>query len=170
MHCIINMRMIVHLNPCTQVAVLRAAKLIFESCTALLQQLEGLAADHRLLPGSENPASSTDGQIVGHSNGQAAATATNNTTSSSSAACAVDQQYSGAVFREPLVNPAASSTDSQTLGQSNGHDDAIAAETSKHPGAVFRELLVQRIREEGVISWLVPPMLQGSNTDLGGWV
>jgi hypothetical protein len=30
---------------------------------------------------------------------------------------------------------------------------------------------VQHVQKEGVMDWLVPPMLQGSNnSDLGGWV
>ncbi|KAF8057642.1 ptpA [Scenedesmus sp. PABB004] len=48
-------------------------------------------------------------------------------------------------------------------GAAGGGDDVGAA-------ARLREALVLRVRSEGVISWLVPPMLQGSTTDLGGWV
>lgn len=98
-----------------QDAVLLAAKLIHESCAALLQQLEGLAAEQGLLDGTEPAAAAAPG-----SNGDAAA----------------------------------------------GEDASVPLS----PGAKFRQALVGRIREEGVISWLVPPMLQGANTDLGGWV
>ncbi|WIA42862.1 hypothetical protein OEZ86_008786 [Tetradesmus obliquus] len=109
-----------------QDAVLLAAKLIHESCAALLQQLEGLAAEQGLL----------DDEAV---------------------AAAVAAIASG-------------SSDS-----SSGADAAAAAgedaSLQLSPGARFRQALVGRIREEGVISWLVPPMLQGANTqDLGGWV
>ncbi|KAF6259658.1 hypothetical protein COO60DRAFT_989348 [Scenedesmus sp. NREL 46B-D3] len=91
-----------------QEAVLFAAKLIHESCSNLLQQLEGLAAEHGLL-GADSAA-----------------------------------------------------------GAAGEGEDAAAA--SGAAGAKFREALVARVRQEGVISWMVPPMLQGGTTDLGGWV
>lgn len=36
-------------------------------------------------------------------------------------------------------------------------------------GAV-KAMLAQSVQEEGVMDWLVPPMLQGSNVDVDGWV
>lgn len=36
--------------------------------------------------------------------------------------------------------------------------------------ARFKAVLVQHVQDEGVIEWLVPPMLQGSNVDLDGWI
>jgi hypothetical protein len=106
-----------------QEAVLFAAKLIHESCSNLLQQLEGLAAEQGLLD---------DDSAAGNADSAAAAAA---------AAAGV-----------------------------NGGAAADASSSSAGAGAKFREALVARIREEGVISWMVPPMLQGSTTDLGGWV
>jgi hypothetical protein len=97
-----------------QEAVLIAAKLIHESCTSLLQQLEGLAAENGLLD---------DDSSAGNADSAAAAAGS-----------------------------------------------GVAAEPAAAAGARFREALVAQIRQEGVISWLVPPMLQGSTTDLGGWV
>jgi hypothetical protein len=114
-----------------QEAVLFAAKLIHESCTNLLQQLEGLAAEHGLLD-DDSSAGITDSAAV------AAANASSSTAGEATAEAAVVS--------------------------------SAAAEPQAAAGARFREALVARIRQEGVISWLVPPMLQGSTTDLGGWV
>jgi hypothetical protein len=113
-----------------QEAVLFAAKLIHESCTNLLQQLEGLAAEHGLLD-DDSSAGITDSAA-------AAANASSSTAGEATAEAAVVS--------------------------------SAAAEPQAAAGARFREALVARIRQEGVISWLVPPMLQGSTTDLGGWV
>lgn len=66
--------------------------------------------------------------------------------------------------------PAASSRPSHLDDDGRGISGNGAGKPAATAGARFREVLIRSVREDGVISWLVPPMLQGSNTDLGGWV
>jgi hypothetical protein len=131
-----------------QVAVLYAAKLIHESCQSLLQQLEGLAAEQGLLPAdSDSPAAATAAVEPGGSSSSGA-----------------DNVAAAAAESGGSSNGTASAATAAATGV------AGAAGSDASAGARFREALVARIRQEGVISWLVPPMLQGSSTDLGGWV
>lgn len=47
-------------------------------------------------------------------------------------------------------------------GSNSDSDESVAAK--------FKAVLVKHVQDEGVIEWLVPPMLQGSNVDVDGWV
>jgi uncharacterized membrane protein YgcG len=53
-------------------------------------------------------------------------------------------------------------------GSSSGSDSAHGGSSSQ--GAKFKAVLAQHVQSEGVIEWLVPPMLQGANVDVDGWV
>jgi uncharacterized membrane protein YgcG len=59
----------------------------------------------------------------------------------------------------------ASSSSSSSSGGNNG-----GSSSGESLSARFKAVLVQHVQDEGVIEWLVPPMLQGSNVDLDGWV
>lgn len=68
------------------------------------------------------------------------------------------------------------SSSSSTNGSNGSSADAAAAgiaaggSSSSSMGARFKSVLVAHVQAEGVIDWLVPPMLQGNNVDLDGWV
>lgn len=53
---------------------------------------------------------------------------------------------------------------------SNSNSSSSTDSNSTSGGVVLRQLLIDHVREGGTIDWLVPPLLQGSATDLGGWV
>jgi hypothetical protein len=54
-------------------------------------------------------------------------------------------------------------------GSSSGSNAAHGSSSSSQ-GAKFKAVLAQHVQSEGVIEWLVPPMLQGANVDVDGWV
>eukprot|EP00879_Flechtneria_rotunda_P006500 GHRR01006832.1.p1 GENE.GHRR01006832.1~~GHRR01006832.1.p1 ORF type:complete len:263 (+),score=136.22 GHRR01006832.1:3-791(+) len=136
-----------------QAAVIQASQLIQESCSNLVQQLEGLAAQHGLTAGdrSARKKMAQEEAVSTVSGSHAAASSTQY-----SAADGISNAAAGVAANGSHVNLAAA--------------EAPAADGQSVPGAVFRQLLVKHVREEGVIDWLVPPMLQGNSTDLGGWV
>jgi hypothetical protein len=47
-------------------------------------------------------------------------------------------------------------------GSSSSNGEGVAAR--------FKSVLAKHVQDEGVIEWLVPPMLQGGNLDVDGWV
>jgi hypothetical protein len=49
-------------------------------------------------------------------------------------------------------------------------EDSIDSSSSSSVGSRFKAVLLSTIQQEGVIEWLVPPMLQGGNVDVDGWV
>jgi hypothetical protein len=124
--------------------MLQAAQLIQESCRNLVQHLEGLAATAGLL--------AVDSHNLPLADEAAAATG------------------AATEAHESAAGVAASALSGQ-------EDDAAAPghnrqqqQGQQSKGAQFRDVLVQHVRENGVIEWLVPPMLQGSNTNVDGWV
>lgn len=127
--------------------MLKAAQLIVESCRSLIAQLEDLAAANGLLVDQD--------------------TNTSTSTSSQSNTLA-DPTPSPSAPPAAIEGVDASTSSSQGSASSSGSAGTASKGSSK--GAAFVELLKQYVQQGGVIDWLVPPMLQGSNTDLGGWV
>lgn len=76
--------------------------------------------------------------------------------SSGGAGAASDSQAAAAAAVE------AGNASSSSSSGSGGGTESLAAR--------FKAVLVQHVQDEGVIEWLVPPMLQGSNVDIDGWV
>ena len=68
----------------------------------------------------------------------------------------------------------ANSSSSNGHGSSNSSRpeaaDGGSSSGSSSQGAKFKAVLAQHVQSEGVIEWLVPPMLQGANVDVDGWV
>jgi hypothetical protein len=52
----------------------------------------------------------------------------------------------------------------------NGNGDGSSSSSGESVAARFKAVLAKHVQDEGVIEWLVPPMLQGGNLDVDGWV